>query len=53
MRTELLMSKKSSYSNSNKEIKEAVFYAVKKSHPDNGGSSKDFIKFKKLYDSLK
>ena len=32
---------------------EAVKYAVKCSHPDNGGNEKDFIKFKKCYDALK
>lgn len=37
----------------NDEIKEAVRYAMKKSHPDNGGSAKDFAKFRKLYNSMK
>jgi hypothetical protein len=37
----------------NDEIKEAVRYAMKKSHPDNGGSAKDFDKFRKLYNSMK
>lgn len=32
---------------------EAVKYAVKHSHPDNGGDEKDFIKFKKCYEALK
>ena len=32
---------------------EAVKYAVKHSHPDSGGDEKDFIKFKKCYDTLK
>lgn len=35
------------------EVKEAVRYAMKKSHPDNGGSAKDFDKFRKLYNSMK
>ena len=37
----------------NEEVKEAVRYAMKKSHPDNGGSAKDFDKFRKLYNSMK
>lgn len=41
------------YSNINsKEVLEAVRYAMIKSHPDNNGKQEDFIKFKKLYDSL-
>lgn len=35
------------------EVKEAVRYAMKKSHHDNGGSAKDFDKFRKLYNSMK
>lgn len=35
------------------EVKEAVRYAMKKSHPDNGGTTKDFDKFRKLYNSIK
>lgn len=31
---------------------EAVKYAMKHAHPDNGGSSEDFIKFKKVYEEL-
>lgn len=31
---------------------EAVRYAMKKSHPDNGGNTEDFIKFKKVYEEL-
>lgn len=34
-------------------IKEAVRYAMLKSHPDNGGKQEDFIKFRKLYESIK
>ncbi len=42
------------YSKSNsEEVKEAVRYAMKKSHPDNGGSAKDFDRFRKLYNSMK
>lgn len=35
------------------DIKEAVKYAMKKSHPDNGGSSDDFNKFRELYNRVK
>lgn len=31
---------------------DAVKYAVKKSHPDNGGNADDFIRFKKCLDEL-
>lgn len=31
---------------------EAVKYAMKHAHPDNGGNSEDFIKFKNLYEQL-
>lgn len=34
-------------------IKEAVRYAMLKSHPDNGGKQEDFIKFRKLYETIK
>lgn len=35
------------------DIKDAVKYAMKYAHPDNGGSSEDFQKFRKLYESMK
>lgn len=31
---------------------EAVKYAMKKSHPDSGGNSEDFIKFRRVYEQL-
>lgn len=31
---------------------EAVKYAVKKSHPDNGGNAEDFMRFQKVYEEL-
>lgn len=31
---------------------EAVKYAMKKAHPDNGGSTEDFMKFKECYEEL-
>lgn len=34
-------------------IKEAVKYAMKKAHPDNGGSSEEFYKFRELYNKIK
>lgn len=43
-------------SNSNvvsNDIKEAVKFAMKKSHPDNGGSAEEFDKFRKLYERMK
>lgn len=37
----------------NNDVKEAIKYAMKKSHPDNGGSAEDFNKFRELYNKLK
>ncbi len=37
----------------NQQIIEAVKYAMKKSHPDNGGNTEDFKKFRDLYNSMK
>lgn len=37
----------------NNDIKDAVKYAMKYAHPDNGGSSEDSQKFRKLYESMK
>lgn len=34
-------------------VKEAVRYAMLRSHPDNGGKSEDFVKFRKLYERMK
>lgn len=42
--------KNSQYDN---DIKEAVKYAMKKSHPDNGGSNEDSDKFRKLFERIK
>lgn len=42
---------KNSYGVSN-EIIDAVKFAMKHAHPDNGGNSEDFIKFKHCYDEL-
>ena len=39
--------------NNNHQILEAVKYAMKKSHPDNGGNAEDFKKFRDLYNSMK
>lgn len=37
----------------NQEIIEAVKYAMKKSHPDNGGNAEDFKKYRELYNKIK
>lgn len=34
------------------DVKDAVKYAMRKSHPDNGGSADDFRKFRKLYEEM-
>lgn len=36
-----------------KDMVEAVKYAMKKAHPDNGGKQEDFIKFNNLYNKIK
>lgn len=38
--------------NIDKDTIDAVYYAMKKSHPDNGGNQEDFIKFKACYDRI-
>ena len=35
------------------EVREAVRFAVIKSHPDNGGDKDDFIRYNELYKKLK
>lgn len=35
-----------------KDTVDAVRYAMKRSHPDNGGSAEDFVRFKKCYEEL-
>ena len=35
------------------DIEEAVHYAMVKAHPDNGGKSEDFVKFRKVYERMK
>lgn len=34
------------------DIKKAVKYAMKKSHPDEGGNEEDFKKFRKIYEEM-
>lgn len=34
------------------EIVEAVKFAMKAAHPDNGGTATDFIRFRKLYNEM-
>ena len=41
------------YETNNPKVLEAVKYAMKKAHPDNGGNAEDFKKFRDLYDSMK
>ena len=44
----------SSYSTSSNDIiKDALRIAIKYSHPDNGGTSEDFIRFKDALDNMK
>ncbi len=40
-------------SQNSQEVKEAVKYAMKSAHPDNGGDAKDFMKFRELYNKIK
>lgn len=35
-----------------KDTVDAVRYAMKHAHPDNGGSAEDFVRFKKCYEEL-
>lgn len=35
-----------------KDTVDAVRYAMKHAHPDNGGNAEDFVKFKKVYEEL-
>ena len=55
---ERLKKQSATYSNpsnpqNNQEIIEAVKYAMKKSHPDNGGNAEDFKKYRELYNRVK
>lgn len=36
-----------------KDTVDAIRYAMKHAHPDNGGNEEDFIKFKKVYEEIK
>ena len=50
------MYKERYYSNNpdfNNDIQDAVKYAMKYAHPDNGGKNEDFQRFRKLYESMK
>lgn len=46
-------SRETSLSKESPEVKEAVKYAMKSAHPDNGGDAKDFMKFRELYNKIK
>lgn len=37
----------------NEDVKQAIKFAMIKSHPDKGGKTEDFIKFRELYNKLK
>lgn len=39
--------------NVDKDLKEAVKFAMIQSHPDKGGDSEKFVKFRELYNKLK
>ena len=41
-----------SYNKYDDEVKDTITYAMKKSHPDNGGCEEDFIRFNKLYEKI-
>ena len=34
------------------DVVDAVHYAMKKSHPDNGGNAEDFMRFKRVYEEV-
>lgn len=44
--------KNGSVTHLNSDIKDAVKFAMIHSHPDNGGTQADFIKYRKLYESV-
>ncbi len=37
----------------NEDVKQAIKYSMIHSHPDKGGKTEDFIKFRELYNKLK
>lgn len=45
-----IIQKQGKYDN---DVKEAVKYAMKKAHPDNGGNREEFDKFRELYNKMK
>lgn len=47
----LKMKSRGNYNVSDDTI-QAVKYAMKKSHPDNGGNAEDFMRFQKVYEEL-
>lgn len=56
LKLKLDMYKERYYNNNpdfNNDIQDAVKYAMKYAHPDNGGSSEDFQRFRRLYESMK
>lgn len=53
MRMQLNAMQKSSLYSSDSDVIAAVKYAMTKAHPDNGGKTEDFVKFRQVYEKLK
>lgn len=53
MRMQLNAMQGSNHYSSNRDVLDAVKYAMTKAHPDNGGKQEDFIKFRQVYEKLK
>ena len=49
---ELMKRRTSNNSNISPDTIQAVKYAMKRAHPDNGGNADDFIRFQKCYEEL-
>ena len=52
-RKSLLTTPSFNSNNNNKDVLDAIKIAIKVSHPDNGGRSEDFIKYRNLYNKIK
>ena len=53
MRMQLNEMQGSNHYSSNRDVLDAVKYAMTRAHPDNGGKQEDFIKFRQVYEKLK
>ncbi len=51
-KTLMTISESKLYKNIPKNTIDAVKYAMKHAHPDNGGSAEDFMRFKRCYEEL-